>query len=321
MKQSQIRAVEIANQQGLSDLNLILNRDVEDLYIFKAKLAGCPVLYKFVQKTNQIRLKGYQKEVEVNHILEFAREVIPDFGLSWIKLLKSGEEKDCQWLIREYQSGINLAGSEVRKETHFYGYDRVEPRLRSQGSKIIDAIYLNLFELGKIKPKLVKMGYPQRYPRTIIPVSKESVESGIGLNLSVQATYLNKISQQLFYEENLSASSGDMLPANIIINENGVVFFTDFEWFSFDNYLSDAVFLWLFLHKYPDLQKVLISKVVKNKQDQDFFRALTIRQIIGWYNPVLRDADEPTKRFYTNFIWSSYLKSAAESFEAIINTK
>jgi thiamine kinase-like enzyme len=156
-------------------------------------------------------------------------------------------------------------------------------------------------------------------------VEKEKVEGELGIDLSNQEIFFNKIKGEYFKKENIKACINDLTPANVIIKDDGQLVFSDFELFSFDNYTVDIAYLWIFLWRYRNWQRELLLNTIKNDRDREYFRASIIRimfLLYDWpYNSMKNKPKLKHEKYNRRHIWAKYLIAAGKSYEAIMEVK
>lgn len=279
------------------------------------------VLVKAVSKKEKDKVKSMEKEISVNQILQNKFKKI----FIGTKVIKVGQNKDFVWIIRDYYEGESLANSEDKNEI-ICGYDKLQKKYLSYKTTIIKQVIKNLNLLRKIDINTFKAVpfFEGKYKIDLEKYYLSDIENGIQYDINKSVNYYNKIKKDFFNKDNVKANIGDLNPSNVIITKEIKVLFADFEWFSFDNYMMDLSFFWLFLWRYPDWQKEFLEKAINNNSDKLFFLASIIRQIIGWYDHIYRNDRLLTSNVisdrinYKNHIWTKYLIAAGESFDAII---
>lgn len=302
---------------GVIEVRPIKKDFSDNHFAIVCKMGTENVLLKNISKSYQKKLDSFRKEIKVEEILASS-----SFSSSFkrVQVLKDGEDEENYWVIRQYIDGDSLARYDNSKNITLFGYDKIEDEYLANKTEIIKKVAENILNFQKIDAKNVQ-NWPNRYEKDLNNYDIKGMESWLGFSLEKALGFYHNNSTNYFSEKNLKASIGDLLPANLIIDTNSEIFFSDMEWFSRDNYMVDISFFWLFLWRYPDLQKEFLSILVKTDEDKDNFRASIIRQIIGWYQKILKANKDDELKAYKKHIWARYLSSANESFEAIINTK
>lgn len=279
------------------------------------------VLLKIISKAHPKKVQSFKKECLIEDYLTQIKGKKED-NLPRTKVISNNENSQFFWIIREYITGDSLANSSGYKEILF-GYDKIQDKYLSERDNYLRQISDGLSLLKTLNVNTRKSLQINRYKKEITDYNIKEIEAGIDIDLSKQLSFFDKIRKEFFADINLCATIGDLLPANIIITKDDKIIFSDFEWFSFDNYISDLSFLWLFLWRYPNWQKKLLIFNL-NKKDENFFRVSLIRQIIGWYsNPFdpRFKVNKDQRKEYKKHIWSDYLINAGKSFDDLINTK
>lgn len=287
-------------------------------FVIKGRIGNRAVLLKVVAKTAKDKLDKllYEKiaesfllDSEGDPIFRFPREV------------GQGENEHYVWLIRQFLTGESLAGYSDRTKS-LMGYDVIKNKFICSGAQVVDEIAESLNKLWSLpvnqesKNKLSS----GRFAKSIESYDIKAIEKGIGQNLGKQLKFYCAIKKRLFSKDNEKMCLGDLTPSNIIIGYDGHIILSDFELFCVDNYFVDVVFLWLFLWRYPDWQKLILERFVKTQDNRDFFRANLIREIIAWYDYKFNPKTESgsTKEIWAKHRWSDYLLYAGISYEEII---
>ncbi len=302
----------------------------EKLFLFDQSKLRCSVMGKIgnvqcflkIVKLSDARVQRYKKEYQVEKL--FCSNAKNGNDIARVQILNDGENLEYYWLIRKFYPGNSLSSYSNQKKPLF-GYDLITRRY-SKKVDILKPIINNI----RVFKKIQKGGPLEReLPMYVLEMDDKlisGIEKGINLSLEKQLNFIITIKHDYLDGVNTCASMGDLTPANIIITKSNEVLLSDFEWFSFDNYMMDTAHLWLFLWRYPRWQKELFSAMVASNKAEDFFRVSLIRIILGWYkapftgdNPIHSSASR--KKYFTNHIWTKYLEAAGDSFEALMKVK
>lgn len=293
--------------------------------LIHGKINGQEVLLKIVPKKDINKISGLKKEALVDNIIEKHNTDFPVQYINKAGVLSTGSNENYAWIIRRYYTGRALA--KIKGDVVLMGYDILPNKYLLNRKEIINQIVNNLESFKTIKKDFGKVKgeqFPQRYESNLENYCIKEIEKGLTISLSDQVDFYNKNKAEYFYKDNICATVGDLVPANIILKEDNQIIFSDFEWFCFDNYLMDATFLWSFLWRYPDWQNDLLQLSVKDEQEKLFFRMSLIRQIIGKYSITFDPKyQKKLKRIEAlkKHAWTEYLMAAGESFEAIIKVR
>lgn len=279
---------------------------------------GSKRLLKIISKSNTLKLASFRKEVKVDHFLVEHKRA----EFNWVKILDHGENDSFFWIFREYIDGDSLASGKNTSQ-FFFGYDQIEEKYFSKMPNYLKKIAQGLKSLEKLGHKDNNF-VDNRYKISLHDYDLKSIADGIDKNIDIAVDFYDNNKQ---IAQSKIPSVGDLLPANIIIRSDNQLFFSDFEWFSFDWQMMDTAFLWLFLWRYTDYQKIWLNEFVHTDEDRLLFRLSIVRIIIGWYSTPFdpskvadQDLIERRKK-YKNHIWPKYLLAAAESFDSLINIK
>lgn len=315
---------KVFDKVGFAELSSIKKDVQKGYYISHGKIAKKEVVIRILTKNDKLRVKNYKKELSIFKILEtgIPKEILSRFACTW----DLGEDDKFVWSVRDYVSGKVASLYEPSKM--LMGYDEIDPKIIQDEDLIISGVKENLKFLWSIDSPLDTDLFQERFNREVDPKTIKSIESGIGFSLSRQIDFYEQHKDQVFLPQNIKASFGDLIPANIIYSKNKKVFFLDFEWFSFDHYLADVSFLWLYLWRYPAWQKKLLDLLIVSEDDKVSFRINLIRQIIGFYSEyIFNDNEAPSKsvkekrEFFPKHIWTEYLIASGESYGAIMQVK
>lgn len=307
---------------GFTELDAI-KKDIENgYYISHGKIADKEVVVRVLTKTDKTRVKNYEKELAIFKILE---KGIPKGTLSQFACTrKIGENEKFIWSIRDYVDGEVVSLYNTNKL--LMGYDEIDSKLLGFKDEIITSIKENLRFLWSIEESFENDLFQERFSRIFDSQKIASVEKGIDYSLSEQISFYKKNVDKVFVSNNIKPSFGDLIPANIIYSNKKAVFL-DFEWFSFDHYLADVSFLWLYLWRYPSWQKKLLDSIITTEEENVSFCVNLIRQIIGFYsdyifnsNDVMSKSVLEKRAFFPNHIWTRYLK-ATHSYSELLKVK
>lgn len=289
------------------------------VFFVEGRFRGKRAILKVVSKDSKKKIKGMLRERAADQVLQRSHS-ISGGNLSYGEVFTIGQSENFVWEIREFISGDQL--SEFgRKEVFLLGYDTVRDKFFRNRDHILTGVAENLTKLRQITSDSVgEMPHELLQPRFEPDCSKWDVanaEKLLAIKLDEQVGAYNSFSEDYLDKSKICAISGDLVPANIIIDEKINVSFCDLEWFGFDNYMMDPALLWLFLWRYKDWQAKLIELTIKNKEDEECFRASVIRIILSgkWYEQ-LSQFEASDRQPHP---WHQYLIAAGNSYDKIIH--
>lgn len=314
---------DILQSLNVSNIEIIRSGKEGRIFICKGLWQDKVVLVKILDKTSGKKLKQLNKEILVSKIItsKFDSE-----ELLFTPVLLDGEDSRSRWVIREYMEGESLVKFDEGKRTLLFGYDLVESRYMKNMPEIIESLREYLSKINSIKFNELPQAniYDEFKTPRFNPKLDQEVIRNIELICDVRLEPL-----KFFYDENsklfsdngvFSAIHGDFVPANIIVTDSSKIFVTDYEWFCFDHWIMDVAYFWLFLHKYPELQKRVIGLFITGESDRLAFRLSVIRSIVGWYSLLgyFKDGKIEISKNYEKHIWIKYLIAAGESFKTLV---
>ncbi len=288
---------DLIEKIGVVPQDFLKDDDKKEVYVFSGVKDDRKVLVK-IAKSDSDDGKCYRAEVTGETILK-------DSKVSRVKVLSSGESDGFFWVVREYISGCSL--TDYGEALTLYGYDILREDVLSQKEKILSGVVENLNILQSISSSATKKRFP---------VDVENLPHLGSLPISPDGVFaFYRANQNKYNPAKEVLCVNDLVPANIIYSEDKKVYLSDFSFLGVDNYLIDAAYLWLFLWRHPDWQKILVGKVVKTDFDVMSFKMSIIRLVLFWYNSFykynLEKTDALTKeRFeaYAHHVWLDYLK-------------
>lgn len=296
-------------------------------YISHGIIANREVVIRILTKKDKQRVLDYKKEMEVSKVLKRGtpKKILSQFACP----RKIGENNDFIWTIRNYVPGKAISLYNPNNPSKILmGYDEIDHRFEEDVDLIISGTKENLNFLWSINLPSKSIFFKERFSREIDSEKIKFIELGIGSDLSKQISFYKKNKNQVFLPKNIRASFGDLVPANIIYSSNKKIVFLDFDFFSFDSYLADVSFLWLYLWRYPLWQKKILDSLIITKIDRMFFRVNLMRQILGFYSEYIFDNKQALtksvrekRNFFPNHIWTKYLIAAGESYQKLIETR
>jgi len=306
-----------------------IKKDFEHGYfIVQGELNRRDVLLKIIPATDTKRAEYFFKESLIDKILNKHNDNIELPLIIKTNVITYGHNNVFCWIIRRYYKGRSLAryveGRPLRSA------DLLRPIYLHKTKYVTDKIVSNLRSIQSLETDLRKLAtrkqmLKRRYPENIDQKALKIISKDTGVNLSSQVDLFTKNKKDYFAKQNITASIGDLTPANVILKDDGQLLFSDFELFSFDNYTIDPTYLWLFLSRYPNWQNYLISKTIKNKQDKLFFQLSLIRILFKLYRAPFDSDPNKTKEdendYFKTHKWIKYLVVAGDSFEAIMKVK
>jgi hypothetical protein len=312
-----------------SDLEFIelepIKKDIKSgYYISHGKIKDNEVVIRILTKTDKLRVKNYKKELAISKILENGKpkEILSRFACT----KEIGENDKFIWSIRDYVDGEVISLYDPKKI--LMGFDEINSKFEKKQDSIINGIKENLIFLWSIESTKDDLELRERFDQDIDKNKIKFIESNLGFPLSKQVKIYNENKDKVFSLDKIKASFGDLIPANIIYTTDEKVVFLDFEWFSFDHYLADVSFLWLYLWNYPAWRKKLLDSFIETEDEKKSFQINILRQLIGFYSQYIYNQSEDIsegvaqkRKIFFKHIFTRYLKSAGESYKDLINTK
>ncbi|MFA5157579.1 MAG: hypothetical protein WC451_00085 [Patescibacteria group bacterium] len=325
---------EVIESLHFKPKDLITDNQRSGVYISQGVIAGKDVLVKIYPKNNKEKIHAVGKEVLVDEIISKHNRSNPKAFIDTIRVISSGEDKNVRWIVRQFRNGSPLTPTSNYKKNDILAnkYCVIDKKFLNLKSKILSQIFDNLETFRLVDKKnfmsrQILEYFTSRFQTNIENYNIKTLEKKLGFSLDVQVSNYNKIKSKYLDKKNYCASVSDLNLANILIDENCKVIFFDFEQFCLDNYMFDPAFFWLFLWRYPDWQKEILSHFVKSSDDKDFFVSSIIRIIIGWYeNIFIEYTDEKEniltiRKLYQSHIWLRFLDAVGNGYDALIKTK
>lgn len=293
----------------------------EGLFIYAVESDTGKELFKAVEKKHQEKYLSFQRECLAN---DFLLNKIKEEETFWPAVIEHGETEEIFWMRRNFIEGQTLSDISDLKAT-LYGYDRIKSDYRSQAGELLPKIVRRIDQLQDIPITIEDKGNDlfayRRFKLDIEEYNLAEVEKGIGCDLAL-ARKIYAENKSEFFGRNVVLATNDMVPANVIVTGDHGVYLSDFEFLNLENRMMDISYLWLFLWRFPDWQQSLAELAVKSKENELDFRLSCMRQIVHWFHNVYpKYTDERGANPYDGHVWARYLLAAAESFEALINTK
>lgn len=294
------------------------------VYIYKGEYKKTKALLKIVPLRDTEKIKKQQREILVSKIIINHNNLHPNQQIPATETLASGELGGFFWVIRKYINGDSLSGTrEIKKGVPLVGYDYIKDEYLDS-PEIVKIILLKVLNVQSINSNLSLISKLDK--RFVVDFDdSECLTAGkaLDISLSKQASFFNQFKEEYFDKKNRKPCHGDLNPANIIIDNAGNVFLTDFEYFCLENYMIDYTFLWLYLWRYPRWQEAIEQCI--HTEDWEFFRASIIRLTLPMYLKVFGRRnyhyDENVRRSHRSHVWLKYLIAAGESYETILKVK
>jgi hypothetical protein len=313
---------KLIEELGFIEKEVIHINSRQDNFVIHGEIDGKDILFKAVSESDQKKVRGFTKEDYVEKLFQKTETDSEAFNFVRTKAIRTGHKYGLFYILRSFDEGKSLCDYSNLQKTTLFGYDVVLMEYEQNYKEILADLkkYLESLKLVGINQTVIPTNYlNQRFSEELSHENLRQISKQTGSDLMQMVD---------FYESNLLAYSdkvntiaclGDLVPPNFIIDPKGRSIMTDFEWFAFDNYMNDPVFLWLFLHQYPKWQTEIIQLFVKTESDKLNFRMALIREVVNctWH---YRFAD-----FYdTNkrpFLWYGYALAAGESWEKLLEEK
>lgn len=279
---------------------------------------------KVVLRTSPISLEDKIAKLKKEFVISQALKDI-NHSSGFVKVLRMGEFSNLFWSLREYSSGEILSEENLDNEI-LHGFDNIKEKYLGMGGKIISNTVSEIKLIQGLSRKTFSedTDFKARFSLELAPDSLIKLSALLEISFEGIIQKHKKIEQQVSNSRPQVFAMGDLIPSNIIIDNNQVKLF-DFEWFSVDNQIFDYSFFWLFLWRYKEWQDLLISLVIKTDDDKIIFQLNIIRILTAWFQEAMsvKSRAEQIKRidFYKNHTWFKYLQSAGQSFEEIMNVK
>lgn len=300
----------------------------KDSYVLIGEINRRDVLLKIIPKSDTSRVENLKKEALVDSVIDKHNSDIELPLIIKANVLKTGIFGKYFWQLRSYYPGNSLAITSRSKP--LLGYDILRGKYKDKPVKIVPKIVDNLISLQSLttdfrKYAVKKDTFKKKYFVDIEDYRISAIEKDFSISLASQIEFFNSVKNDYYNKSNIKACIGDFSPSNILIKNDGLLIFSDFEQFHFDNYTIDAVYLWLFLWRHNDWQKELLDKYFTNEAHREFFRASIIRillHMLRWPSLSIKINDQQEAlRYDKNHIWFKYLVAAGESFKAIMKVK
>lgn len=314
------------NKLGIEVVQILRNNTEEGYFVIIGNIGSQLVLLKLISKSSHERMERTKKDIAIEAIINKYNLKHLD-KINKNRIINTGEDKDFIWIIREYIRGSSLATTSNKNSTLLYSYDLIDEKFYDKKNKILDCVVATIDAIRQIKVSSFYinegLSFTSRFPQNISEEYVQPIERGIDFNLNDQINFSNKLYSKKNQSSNTAMCFGDLVPANIIYGEDGKIYFSDFEWFGFDNYMFDVTYLWLFLWRYPNWQTYFLDKTISNQKDRNYFRANLIKAVIGWYNSMKIFKKEKNFRNdeFKNHIWTRYLIAAGQSFDSIMKVE
>lgn len=280
------------------------------------------VILKVARNSYKLKIEQLEKEIFIDN--KIIKNIKKDKQINAVEVIEHGYNQDFSWVIRSFASGQSLA--KYNPKFPLLGYDLIEKKfLKSE--KIIISQIKNIIEsietvdISNYHSPMLK----SRYQSDIKNYDIIAVEKYYDINLKNHLAFYEANFENYSKKSNIRLSIGDLTPANLIVDSTGVVALSDYELFSLESNLMDLTYLWLFLWRYPNWQKLLIEDKILSEQDKIFFRLNIIKILLFLYSwpwgCVSEITNEKKKEQNRLHIWKRYLIAAGESYEAILKVK
>lgn len=306
---------KLKHELGFEEAGVINYKPEKGLYLGYGNVGGQVVLLRVFSSNDHERADEATRELEVDKIIASYNDLSSTEKIKKAKVLSTGTNEMYAWQTREYFAGNSY--SEYDSTQKLGGYDVIRKEY-IDSDKIINEIINNLIALRGISLSeygLLKV-YPKRFSEDFSQEEIRQISQAVDIDLSAQIEFYHQNKEDYFSSNNLTLSSGEFTPSNIVVGTKEEIVLTDFEFFTFDNFSLDATFFWMFLWRYPEKQKLLFSKLFVNEKDLLFFRMSLIRLLLYHFRKIINKPykDEKTKfesvEFFKNHIWKTYLEKA-----------
>lgn len=280
-------------------------------YISHGEIEGSKILVKVLPTSEASKIKSYLKELEVEKIISAAISSGQTKDFNHTEVIKTGQNEEYFWVLRKYYAGDSLCDYSKLQDTTLFGYDVIEDKFVDQYETLLPRIVSSLEHLSSVPAQ--NDIFSNRLSLDLSQDNLKQIAEIAQLDIAKLNNWYESFAKKEISGESLSASWGDMVPANVIIDKDLAVYFSDFEWFSWDNRMFDVAFFWLFLHRYPEWQKKLLSLSLKNEADKLNFRLSLARIVVNckWHHRFLAHYQKTGE----NFVWYNYLvKITSDNF-------
>jgi thiamine kinase-like enzyme len=279
-KNIQARVAKISSQLGCKITKKYEQSNGLDYFVAQGEISGGKTVLIKIVSLKHHKAENVQKEILASEIIKKHNSMKLNDKFNFPAVLYSDKDDEFVWIIRELIPGMTLSLSNR-------AYDELRNNLAND--QLIEKIITNYTAFSKIDIT----GY-----RDLIKDYSFCVKSSP-----------NELGKKYSCDENLKISYGDLNPGNIIISDDGKVYFTDLEWLSLDNKMMDIAYFWAFLWRYPELQIKWFNKFVTSAEAKEFFRLSIIRMFMNtrwedkefFNNPIFKERNEK---------WYSYYKQA-----------
>lgn len=314
----------------IASLDFVPNKIIKnesDSFVSKGKIKNKKVLLKIYAKKSKNYYITAKREIIVDNLIKSDKDIIL---LNIIRLDRSGEDNQWIWLVRDYIEGDSLSPEQAYSKIDILlnKYSLIKKEYLNKSDLILEQIITIMNDFSKLNIKLInnvedKRLLNSRFKKNFQKKDIDNIEKAANISLKEQMSILSE-SKSCYSSKNLSITISDLNLANIIIDKNCKVYFSDFGQVAIDNYMTDPVFLWLFLWRYPDWQNKIINTFVKNDYDEKCFIVCIIRQILGWYVNIFdkRLINQQNiylrRKLYLENVWLKYLNASAKGLDNIL---
>jgi|GEM_PF-1123211 len=289
-------------------------------FILSGEIHRRDILLKVAPVFDIKRVEHIFREAVADGIIERHNQDLKKPFIFRTKVLEVGQNQTFAWIIRRYYKGMSLA--DPTKDFQRKIPDRfslLQVKYLKEKNKVLTQVIDNIESIQSLETdfrrlKIKKSFFEKRFLADFSNSDTEILQDLLDINLLPSFEYFTSNKGNYFSGQAITATISDLTPANLIIRKDGRLYFSDFEWFCFDNSTLDVAFFWLFLWRHPSWQKKLVSLYSKNNNFYSDFRLSLIRIILTWYLRAWEDQTNKGKDFFRNeykdHAWTRYLEKA-----------
>ena len=248
--------------------------------VAKGLFQGEDVLIKVFPLNQQAKIRNSKKELLLGNI--FKNKFLDDKIIKFSQPVKDGQNDYCYWMMRRYYSMPTLSDDGNYYDEVLHCYDTIR-NCFAHRIGIVDNIVEGMKLLSGLKAEEfvdLEVDLTSRYKINIEDYNIAAAESILETDLSKNTIFYNRYKNQFFEDIYTKLVFGDLVPSNIMVGEDDMLVFSDFEWVAFDNYMNDYSYLWLHLWRHREWQYRLIEKVITNDVNKKMFTRRMKRSLL-----------------------------------------